>query len=339
MSNYKVKSLYSGAGIIVTYKCSAACLHCCYSSSPKRSGEFMSRQTADRIFALLRKMGCYSVHIGGGEPFMNFEKLLEVCKSALEHHISIDYIETNASWYTDDNGVSEKLKKLISAGVDCLLISVDPFHNEFVPYVKIKNLLKCCRKNNMGTFVWQSRFERIVQQLDENTTHSLSEYEDAFGGDFIKLISENYGLGYNGRALRILEKNITKSEDKKPYEYFSRENQAQCKDRITSLHHFHVDMDENVIPPSCNGFRANIFDLCGEGLDSEKYMYFTSVAESGFGALCKQAEALGFVPKYEGYASKCALCFDIKKYICEYIKTTTGTEPADIGPLGFFEES
>ena len=334
MPDYKLNALYSGAGIIVTYKCSAACLHCCYSSSPKREGGYMSGQTADRIFALLKKMGCHSVHIGGGEPFMNFEKLLEVCKSALENRVSIDYIETNASWYTNDGDVSEKLRKLKSAGVDCLLISIDPFHNEFVPYIKVKNLIWCCKKNGMGTFLWQSRFEHIVRQLDENTVHSIDEYESIFGKDFIKTIAESYGLGYNGRALRILEK-ISKTTDKKPCEHFLKD--SQCGDRIASLSHFHVDIDGNLIPPSCNGFRANIFDLCGDGLDSEKYKYFTAVINGGIEVLFNKAEMLGFAPKKEGYASKCALCFDIKKYICETVKSQTGTEPADIGPVGFFD--
>jgi len=265
---------------------------------------------------------------------MNFDKLLDVCKSAREHRVAIDYIETNASWYTDDKSVSEKLRKLQSVGVDCLLISIDPFHNEFIPYSKIKNLLKCCQKNSMGTFLWRSGFERIVSQLDENKTHSLEEYESIFGKDFLKSVAESYGLGYNGRALRILEKI---SNNKQPYDYFLKDN--QCSDRIKSLHHFHVDMDENLIPPSCNGFRANIFDLCGEGLDSEKYMYFTSVANGGIKALFEIASELGFIPKNEGYASKCALCFDMKKYICETVTANTGIEPADIGPAGFYEKS
>jgi len=292
----------------------------------------MSRQTADKIFALLRKTGCYSVHIGGGEPFMDFDGLINVCKSALENHVSVDYIETNASWYTDDNAVTEKLRKLFAAGINCLLISIDPFHNEFVPYAKIKNLIKCCKKTGMGTFLWQSRFERIVGQLDDNTTHSLEEYENIFGKDFIQAISESYGIGYNGRALRILEKI---SKDRKPCEYFLKD--AQCQSRIKSLGHFHVDPDMNLIPPSCNGFRANIFDLCGDGLDGEKYANFMAVADGGLEALFKRARTLGFVPDNNGYASKCALCFDIKKYICENIAAQTGSEPADIGPIGFFD--
>ncbi|MCL2815628.1 MAG: radical SAM protein [Oscillospiraceae bacterium] len=335
MSGYKVKSLYPGAGIIVTYKCSAACLHCCYSSSPARSGEYMSKQTAGRIFSLLGKMGCGSVHIGGGEPFLNFGKLLEVCRSAAEHRVFVDYIETNASWYTDEAAVLTKLQKLKETGVDCLLLSVDPFHNEFVAYGKLKELEKCCRKTGMGTFIWQSKFERIVSQMDENTTHGIPEYEDIFGKGFVKKIAESYGLGYNGRALGILEK-IEKN--RYPAEYFVGDSDV-CQTRITSLGHFHVDLNEDLIPPSCNGFRANVFELCGEGLECDKYKYFTAVQKGGLGLFFKEAQKLGFVPKEAGYVSKCALCFDMKKFVSGAVRMKTGREAADIGPAEFFGES
>ena len=336
MGYYKVKSLYSGAGIIVTYKCSASCMHCCYSASPNRSGDYMSKETADKIFGLLKKTGCLSVHIGGGEPFMDFEKLLDVCKSALRHNIAIDYIETNASWFTNEYSVSEKLKKLIAVGAECLLISIDPFHNEFVPYSRVKNLIKCCDKNGMGTFLWQAKFERIVRKLDENETHSLEEYIQKFGNDFTEKIAESYGLNFNGRALRIIEKSLK-------FPMYSCEhfllNETKCAVSIKSLHHFHVDLNEDFIPPSCNGFRVNVFDLCGKGLDPDKYLNFMAVADGGLNALHRRAQDVGFIPKSEGYASKCAFCFDMKKYICDSVMFQTETEPCDIGPSGFFEES
>ena len=241
--SYKIDALYSGGGVIVTYKCTAACLHCCYSSSPQREGAYISGEMSDEIFFLLNKTGCRSVHIGGGEPFINFEGLLEVCLSAQKNNVSIDYIETNASWFTDEAAVSLKLKKLKSAGADCLLISLDPFHNEFVPYSKIKNLLKCCGKNNFGTFLWQSKFERLVRRLDENKTHTLAEYTEKFGPDFIKNTAETYGLGYNGRALRILA-----GSPKQNAEYFLGLND-KCADSLRSLHHFHVDLNGDFIPP------------------------------------------------------------------------------------------
>ena len=336
MPGCKLSSLYPGAGVIVTYRCTAACLHCCYGSSPKRGGEYMSKETADGIFPFLGELGCGSVHIGGGEPFLDFGKLLEVCASAKKHRIAVEYIETNAFWYTDDDAVSRKIEKLMAAGVDCLLISVDPFHNEFVPYRKVKGLQRCCQKNGMGTFLWQSGFERVVAQLDENTTHPLSEYETMFGGGFLKTVASGYGLGYNGRALKILEK-IEKNRH--PAQHFLNLEGDSCGARITSAHHFHLDPNGDFIPPSCNGFRANLFELCGDGLDTDRHKYFTAVAKGGLGAFFAEAEGLGFVPKEEGYASKCALCFDMKRFVSDALTKKTGVEPADIGPAGFFSES
>ena len=323
--NYKLSALYSGAGIIVTYKCTAACLHCAYSSSPRRDGAYISRGMADRIFALLSRAGCRSVHIGGGEPFVSFGGLLEACASAREHGVAIDYIETNGSWFTDDAGVSQKLRELRGAGVDCLLVSVDPFHNEFVPYAKVKGLLKCCERNNFGTFVWQSKFERVVRRMDENTAHTLGEYKEKYGAGFVQDIADAYGLGYNGRALRILA-----GGPRHGAEHFLGD---RCASNIRSVQHYHVDLNGDFIPPGCIGFKADIFELCGEGLDEEKYANFLAVANGGLGGLYERACALGFKPEPGGYASKCGLCFDIKKYLLEK------HAPYDIGPAGFFEES
>jgi len=293
----------------------------------------MTREMADRIFALFNKSGCRSVHIGGGEPFVNFGGLLEVCESARDNMVSVDYIETNASWYTDDADAAAKLKLLRGAGVDCLLISLDPFHNEFIPYAKVKNLLRCCEKNNFGTFLWQSKFERVVRRFDENKTHALEEYTEKHGADFVKSVADAYGIGYNGRALRILEEHGGgRGAKKQPAEYFLNEPD-RCAGRLGSLHHFHVDLNGDFIPPGCVGFKADIFDLCGGGLDGQDYPNFLAVTEGGFGALYERAESRGFTPDSGGYVSKCALCFGVKKYISEK------DSPRDVGPEGFFAES
>lgn len=325
MENYSIKTLHSGGGIIVTYKCSAACMHCCYSSSPKRSSDYMSKEQAKNIFKTLREMGCLSVHIGGGEPFMNFEKLLGVCHAAHESGVEIDYIETNASWAVLDERTCEHLYKLQNSGVSCLLISLDPFHNEFVEYEKIKNLLKCCKKTGMSTFVWQSHFERIVSAFDASSTHELREYIDEYGRGFVKAVMDSYGLGINGRAIRLADA----VREMRPHEFYLKRNDP-CSS-INSSHHFHVDVNDNYIPSGCVGFQVNINDL-RKILPRDKYANFLSAAEGGIRDLYSRAISLGFEPKQEGYSHKCSLCFDIKKYILEK------TNAEDIGPREFFYE-
>lgn len=323
MEKYCIKKLHSGGGIIVTYKCSAACMHCCYASSPKRCGNYMTKTQADNIFKTLREMGCYSVHIGGGEPFMDFDKLLDVCISAQENGVDVDYIETNASWVTTEERTCRFLNQLLNTGVSCLLISLDPFHNEFVPYEKVRNLVKYCKKTGMHTFIWQSQFEKIVAQFDPSSPHALSEYIDNYGNEFILAIMNSYGLGINGRALKLADMTY----EKKPAEYYLH-NSNSCY--ITSTHHFHIDMNNNYIPPGCIGFQMNINDL--QNLSKEKYANFLSVADGGLKMLYDRAVSIGFKPKQEGYSHKCALCFDVKKYILN------SESPIDIGPSDFFDE-
>jgi MoaA/NifB/PqqE/SkfB family radical SAM enzyme len=97
----KISYLASG-GIITNYKCSSKCKHCSYSSSPKWPDDYMTPSMADEIFAILKSLGCYSVHIGGGEPLLKPEKILDILETARKNNINIEYIETNASWYKDE---------------------------------------------------------------------------------------------------------------------------------------------------------------------------------------------------------------------------------------------
>ena len=84
------------SGIITNYNCNAECRHCMFASGPACSKEYMSESTAESVAGLLEKANTASVHIGGGEPFMNFEGLCNLIEALNRHNVGIDYIETNA---------------------------------------------------------------------------------------------------------------------------------------------------------------------------------------------------------------------------------------------------
>ena len=67
----------SGAGLLLTYWCNARCAHCYERSGPERRG-WMSLEAAREHFAALVRLGvpASGVHVGGGEPFGNYELLL-----------------------------------------------------------------------------------------------------------------------------------------------------------------------------------------------------------------------------------------------------------------------
>jgi len=62
----------------------------------------MTASMANEVFPILKSLGCDSVHIGGGEPLLTPDKILGVLDAARRNNVSIEYVETNASWYRDE---------------------------------------------------------------------------------------------------------------------------------------------------------------------------------------------------------------------------------------------
>jgi len=64
------------------YVCSSKCRHCLYGSSPEWENKFVNEQMAKKVLSKIKSMGCYEIHIGGGEPFLDLNSLLGVLKEA-----------------------------------------------------------------------------------------------------------------------------------------------------------------------------------------------------------------------------------------------------------------
>ena len=67
-------------GLLVNYLCNMRCGHCIYASSPHREREYITPETARRALRRIRELGCRRIHIAGGEPFLQPERLLEVLR-------------------------------------------------------------------------------------------------------------------------------------------------------------------------------------------------------------------------------------------------------------------
>ena len=91
----------SYAGVMTTYACNAKCAHCLYCSGPEAKSGFMTSEMAEDISKFLHAMGVRSKHIGGGEPFIDVKSLAETVRALRKYDVDIDYIETNAFWFTD----------------------------------------------------------------------------------------------------------------------------------------------------------------------------------------------------------------------------------------------
>jgi hypothetical protein len=288
-----------------------------YACSPDWDGGYITRSgdgtiyagVAEEVCRLLRAGGCRSVHIGGGEPFLDFEGLIALVKIIVKAGIAIDYVETNAFWAADRRKTVQNLKTLARAGADTLCISLDPFHAEYVPLEMPLALAEACREAGFGYFLWQDRFLRAMSKLDRSRAHSRGEMEKLISPDYIMETARSYGIRFGGRAVAI----EAEYSGRRPAEEVAEEKPCGG---LLSGGNFHVDLRGRYIPPGCAGFVIPLDDIF-HGFPHGKYPVFETLLTGGSAALLRYAMRLGFAPDRNGYPSGCALCFHIRRWICE----------------------
>ena len=303
-----IDKLFHG-GIMANYRCTAACRHCLYACSPERTDGYITENTAESVASLLRTAGCRFVHIGGGEPFLNFDGLLKLIRILSKARISVEYIETNAYWASDTEKCKKYLQELLRAGADAFCISVDPFHAEYVPIELPLKLAEICRSVGFGYFLWQDRYLPVMARLDRSKIHSREEMEKLISPRYILETAKSYGIHLGGRAIGI------KAEYSPSRPVNDIISNHPCRS-LVSGGHFHVDMYGNYIPPGCTGIAIPL-DEAVNGIPAGKYPVYEKLLSSGTEGLLQYAAKKGFTANKEGYPSNCTLCFRIRHWLTE----------------------
>ena len=316
------------SGFITNYICTARCRHCMYCSTPKIRDEYkyISSDIAMKTCKILSANGVNSMHIGGGEPFMNFTALCDLLAAFRKYNINVDYIETNAFWCNESNQaeVIDKLRILREYDVDTVMVSVDPFHIEFVPLYKPLLLVKLLRSEGFGYFIWQEQYLKMMSSLDNTKKYTRDELEKIFGKNYIRDAVRSYGMGINGRAISIAKEIYP---TKTVQEILS---STPCTDILTAQH-CHFDLYENYIPSGCPGISVDVSDYFSGNITEEKYPVVSRMRKGGIKSLYSYAADNGFQPLADGYISKCHMCHHIREYLCDV------KQSADIAPKCYYE--
>lgn len=321
-----IDRLQSG-GVITNYACTSRCAHCLYACGPGRSRDYMDRDMLGKVLAAIRDLGCRSVHIGGGEPFLDPEGLKGVVETTLAAGVDIEYVETNSSWYRDPHSARELLEDFRGRGLGTLLVSMSPFHNERIPFRQVKGVLEACRVAGMGVFPWIPEFYPEIDALDDQVPHSLQEYEERYGGEYLKKIPSRYWVHFGGRAIGTFRRVFAS----RPAGEILAEGGGGCRE-LLNVGHFHFDLYGNYIPGLCSGLSISHEDM-GSTLDEEKYPLLNALFRQGIGGLFAiAARDYGYAPAGR-YMSKCDLCLDIRKYLV----LEKGMDSPELQPQEFYK--
>lgn len=322
---FEVGDLKTG-GIMTNYRCSVRCAHCRHNASPTRSGGFISEEMVTKILGKLEELGCRSVHLEGGEPFLYPKELLRTVKQISESRIYLEHIVTNCSWYKNQKETKNILNELKKYGLQRLLLKVSPFQNESIPLRKVNGVAKIAEELGIHILIWDNEVYPEVASFDTSKTHSLNKYIKKYGPDYMKKLAACFNVTFAGRTFTAYENYLSKSS----INDILLKNKS-CGVSFPTQNHFHIDMYGNFIFSHTNGVAIGMDDL-GKPVDFNKYPYLNILINEGVNGLYKYAVSNhGFKPQSE-YISKCHLCYEVRKFLV----TEKGVISPDLQPIEFY---
>jgi hypothetical protein len=293
-----------------------------YACSPKWSGDWITEealetglsQLAGRIYP--SPWGAeaislnYGLHFTGGEPFLNFELLLKGVEMAEELGIPSTFVETNCSWCGSDAVAREKLQCLRAAGLKGILISVNPFYAEYVPFERTERCIRLSEAVFGGNVVvYQEAYYRRFRQLGIKDRIRVEDYMALAGEARLAERVELFLMGRAARALRGLYPAY-------PAQRFFGE---PCRPPFLREWHNHFDNYGNLMPGYCGGLSLGSWQaldrLTEEGIELEEYPVLGFLIAEDMAGLFRFAQDLGYEASQEGYVSKCDLCLEVRKYL------------------------
>jgi len=311
--------LWRSAGLMLTYQCNATCEFCYYHCSPAKGG-LMPVEMCIAAWRSLKTIAgeTAKVHLTGGEPFLYWDHLLAIFEQGAKESLGpIDLLETNGFWATDETIIQKRLGKLIDLGLHRLKISVDPFHQEYVPIEPVRRLA-CIAKEMFGPDRVLVRWEKYV---DEGCDVE-SEDRDAM----YRRTYHDFPFRFAGRAADHLADLLAT----KPIESFAK---VRCKPDFLGAKGVHIDPHGNVFSGTCSGI---ILGNINETPLEDIWRQFHPAGDEFIGILCEKgsfgllagAKRLGYEP-LPAYAGKCHLCTHIRQFLFERGAFGETVGPAD----------
>jgi hypothetical protein len=306
------------AGIITNYRCTNKCRHCLYAASPSVKDTTSTDAVRKVLNQIKDTIPDCALHIGGGEPLLEYDVLIDTLQEIKNLDLHLEYVETNGKLLTTSSG-TEMIKNLKHEGLGCILLSISPFHNEFmslndnrIAYENIVNVF-----GQHGIFPWHPSYYHYLERACPEKTVPFDEYASMFSKREIE--DQLTGIIYlhpGGKAAFVFADYINKY----PASSFFEKN---CKRECSSPVHVHIDYMGNYIAGFCAGLALgnrsgiDLENLYSRGIDTGDYPVLDAVINSNLGRLYRHAKERDFpVDEHtKTYSSPCHLCLHIRTYL------------------------
>ncbi|WP_414732740.1 radical SAM protein [Acetobacterium carbinolicum] len=127
-------------GLVYTYKCNASCASCCFECHPNLTEKMELKDALDYIHQAAASSTFDEIGISGGEALLYEDEVLKILDYASGLGLKTS-LTTNGFWGNTQENALYKLELLKEKGLTNLVVSTDEFHQSFIDYDYIENIL------------------------------------------------------------------------------------------------------------------------------------------------------------------------------------------------------
>jgi hypothetical protein len=299
-----------------------------YACSPGWKADWISRDDLERTLEQLARtirpspggpdaIGVNDgLHFTGGEPFLNFRLLCAAVEIAAALGIPSTFVETNCAWAVDDRVARDRLRLLREKGLRGILVSVNPFYLEYVPFERTERVVDAAVEVfGANVIVYQLDYYRRFRQWGMKSSMPLEEYLRLEGAGAFAGHVEFFAMG---RAPYALEGALAGVFARHRAERFVDD---PCWPPMLRDWHNHFDNYGNYVPGFCGGISLGdcreLETLTAEGIDLGERPVLAFLAREDMRGLLEFALERGYRDSPRGYFSKCHLCVDLRRHLAE----------------------
>jgi hypothetical protein len=224
------------------------------------------------------------------------------------------FVETNCVWCTEDEVTRQRLEQLKDAGLRGILISVNPFLQEQVPFERAERAGRISKEIfGENVMVYQEFFYQQFKRLNLKGTLALDEYLQRVGRESLSYVE----LFPMSRAVYKVSELCKYLYGSHPMEHFFG---TSCMSELTREWHVHIDNYRNYMLGYCGGLVwGDFLKLASKNMmvNLDDFPIMRALLDEGVEGLYHIGKEFGYKERKEGYSFKCDLCVDIRRHIAQ----------------------
>jgi hypothetical protein len=299
-------------GLHITDRCNARCPHCAFNCSPEIEG-CMELGKAKSYVSETEALDTEIVCITGGEPMLYPHFVREIVSECDRLSIPEVWLFTNGFWANNPSRANTITGDLKGRGLTKVFLSVDAFHQRYVPIELVKNAIRASLKVDLQVCI----DARFVGKPDEDNRHNsvTRSFLEALGSLLSNIEVTRAQPLFVGRAADSLSKHVKK----KPFSEILDEECPGAWSGGTLKSPLGVDVDKFGHVTICPGLgigntSATSLRKILEEYDYKNYAIIAALFDNGMDGLMDLASSQGFVPK-EAYVNGCHFCYEARKFL------------------------